>query len=67
MPERWTDIIAAVAAAAGVAYMIWEIGRRQRELQDLCYVLTGEDAHLTLQLEHLVRTGALRPVAVGTA
>jgi hypothetical protein len=60
MFERWTDIVAAAAGAAAVAYMFWEIARRQRRLRDLFYILDGDDAGITLDLERMVRTGALR-------
>jgi hypothetical protein len=59
-----TDIMATVAGAAVVAYMFFEISRRQQALRDLFDVLDGEDAELTTELERLVETGALQPFAV---
>jgi hypothetical protein len=58
-----TDIMATVAGAAVVAYMFFEISRRQQALRDLFDVLDGEDAELTTELERLVETGALQPFA----
>ena len=58
-----TDIMATVAGAAVVAYMFFEISRRQQALRDLFDVLDGEDAELTTELERLVDTGALQPFA----
>ena len=60
----WTDILASVAGAAGVALVFWEIARRQRKLRDLFDVLDGDDAKLTDDLEHLVASGALRPITI---
>ena len=58
-----TDIMATVAGAAVVAYMFFEISRRQQALRDLFDVLDGEDAELTTEMERLVETGALQPFA----
>jgi hypothetical protein len=67
MFESPTDIVTAGAAAAAVAYLFFEITRRQRKLRDLIDVLDSEDAALTLDLEGLVRTGALRPLTASGA
>jgi hypothetical protein len=63
--ENWglTDIMATAAGAVAVAYMFFEISRRQQALRDLFNVLDGEDAGLTAELERLVETGALQPFA----
>jgi hypothetical protein len=63
MFERWTDVVAAAAGAMAVAYVFWEIARRQRQLRDLFYILDGDDAGITLDLEHMVQIGAVRPLA----
>jgi hypothetical protein len=59
--DRWTDILAALAAAAAVVYAASEIARRRRKLQELFYILSGEDATLTMDLENLVQSRALHP------
>jgi hypothetical protein len=67
MFERWTDVLSAVAGAAAIGYMVYEIGRRQRKLRDIFHVLDDEDALMTERLEELVRTGAVRPFAAAAA
>ncbi|HXW31095.1 MAG TPA: hypothetical protein VEK55_17170 [Xanthobacteraceae bacterium] len=62
MFESWTDVAAAVGTAAVVAYMFYEIARRQKKLRDLINVLDDEDRQLTEELEELVRIGRLRPM-----
>lgn len=57
----WTDVVAGVATAAAVGYMIYEVDRRQRKLRDLFYVLDGDDRAVFDQLEEMVRTGQLTP------
>jgi hypothetical protein len=65
MLERYfgtlTDVIAAVAAAAALAYLCYELKRRQDKLRDLFYVLGPDSALMTEHLEALVERGALRP------
>jgi hypothetical protein len=63
MFERWTDIIGGLGLAAGVAYVMWEIGRRQKQLRELFDVLDGDDASITSSLEDLVGSGKLKPFA----
>jgi hypothetical protein len=63
MFESWTDVTAAVGTAAVVAYLLYEIARRQKKLRDLINVLDDEDRQLTEELEELVRIGRLRPMA----
>ncbi len=57
----WTDVVAGVAAAAAVAYMVYEVDRRQRKLKDLFYVLDGDDRAVFDRLEEMVQTGRLKP------
>ena len=61
MFERGTDVIAGVVLAVGVAYLVYEVDRRQKKLRDVFYVLEGEDAAIFDQLEEMVRTGLLAP------
>ena len=61
MFERGTDVIAGVVLAVGVAYLVYEVDRRQKKLRDVFYVLEGEDAAIFDQLEEMVRTGLLTP------
>jgi hypothetical protein len=61
MFERWTDVMAGVIAAVGLAFLVYEVDRRQRKLRDVFYVLEGEDAAIFDQLEDMVRTGLLTP------
>ena len=67
MFESPTDIVSAGAAAAAVAYLFFEIWRRQQKLRDLIDVLDSEDAALTSDLEGLVRRGVLKPFAASGA
>lgn len=62
MFESWTDVAAAVGTAAVVAYVFYEIARRQKKLRDLINVLDDQDRKLTEELEELVRIGRLRPM-----
>ena len=57
----FTDVLTAVAAAAALAYLFYEVKRRQDRLRDLFYVLGPDSAPMTEHLEALVRRGALRP------
>ncbi len=63
MFEQWslTDILAGIAGVVVVAYMGFELSRRQRRLRSLFNVLDGADATLTRELSELVDSGALRP------
>jgi len=63
MFESWTDVTAAVGTAAVVAYLFYEIARRQKKLRDPINVLDHDDRQLTEELEELVRIGRLRPMA----
>ena len=61
MFERWTDVVMGVVLAIGVAYVAYEVDRRQKKLREIFYVLDGEDRAIFDQLEEMVRTGALTP------
>jgi hypothetical protein len=67
MEQRWTDIFAALSAAGVVFYMLFEIRQRQRKLRALFGVLSEEDVALTLDLERMVRTGGLKPLAAAVS
>jgi hypothetical protein len=69
MFEQWslTDVLAAVAGAAAVTYLGFELSRRQRKLRELFNVLDGADASLTHELSSLVDSGALRPYSAVAA
>ena len=69
MFEQWsvTDVLAAAAGAIAVAYMGFEVSRRQRKLHDLFNVLDGASAELTRELSELVASGALRPYSTVAA
>jgi len=47
--------------------MVFEIARRQRKLRAIFGVLSEEDVQLTLDLERMVRTGVLKPLAASAA
>ena len=47
--------------AIGVAYVAYEVDRRQKKLREIFYVLDGEDRAIFDQLEDMVRTGVLTP------
>ena len=61
MFERWTDVVMGFVLAIGVAYVAYEVDRRQKKLRQIFYVLEGEDRAIFDQLEGMVRTGALTP------
>jgi hypothetical protein len=67
--EQWslTDVLAGVAGVVAVAYMGFELSRRQRKLRNLFNVLDGADATLTRELSDLVDSGALQPYSVVAA
>ena len=69
MFEQWslTDVLAGVAGVVVVAYMGFELSRRQRKLRALFNVLEGAEATLTRELSDLVDSGALRPYSAATA
>ena len=58
----WTDVMAGVAAFAVVAYLVYEVDRRQKKLKDLFYVLGPDSAVMTDHLEELVRRGMIKPL-----
>ena len=66
MFDRVTEVISLVLGALAVAYLVYEIDRRQRQLHDLWDVLDGEDAILTASLEDMVESGELLPYAGAT-
>jgi len=64
--ERWTltEVLAVGAAALAVAYMMFEVSRRQRHLREVVNLIEGRDAVLTRELEELVSSGALQSYRV---
>ena len=60
---RWTlgDIMAGLAGAAALAYLFYEIRKRQAQLRELINVLHDDDIALTQELELLVAEGKLLP------
>ena len=62
MFERWTDVLAGLATAAVVAFVGWQIARRQKQLLDLMDMIGDHDRAMADDLEELVRTGKLRPM-----
>ena len=62
MFERWTDVLAALATAAAVAFLGWQIARRQKHLRELMDMIGDEDFPIANELEEMVRTGKLRPM-----
>ena len=69
MFEQWslTDVLAGVAGIVAVAYVGFELKRRQRRLRALFNVLEGAEAALTRELSDLVESGALRPYSAVAA
>jgi len=61
MFERWTDVVMGFVLAIGVAYVAYEVDRRQKKLREIFYVLEGEDRAIFDQLEEMVRTGEITP------
>ena len=66
MPERWTDYVALFMSALALGYMVYEIDRRRRKLQEVFDVLDADDARITAGLEDMVASGELRPYAGAT-
>ena len=66
MFDRVTEVISLVLGALAVAYLVYEIDRRQRKLHELWDVLDGEDAIITNTLEDMVERGELLPYAGAT-
>ena len=62
MFERWTDVLAGLATAAAMTFVIWQIARRQKQLRELMDMLGDEDRMVADELEEMVRTGKLRPM-----
>jgi len=61
MFERVTDVVMGAVLAVGVAYLFYEVDRRQKRLREVFYVLEGEDRAIFDQLEEMVRAGVLTP------
>jgi hypothetical protein len=57
--ENWTDVVAGLATAGAVAYTIFAINQRQRQLKELLNVLDGHDAALSRRLDQLIQEGLL--------
>jgi len=66
MPERFSDFVSIFLGALAIGYIVYEIGRRQRELHDVWDVLGGEDAEITAGLIGMVESGELQPYAEAT-
>jgi hypothetical protein len=62
MFERWTDVLAGLATAAVLAFVGWQIARRQKQLRELMDMIGDEDRAIVDELEEMVRTGKLRPM-----
>ncbi len=58
---RWTEAIMGVVLAVGVAYVGYEVNRRQKKLREIFCVLEGEDRAIFDQLEEMVNSGILKP------
>ena len=69
MFEQWTltDFMAGAAGVVAVAYVGFEVSRRQNKLRELFNVLDGADAILTRELSDLVDSGVLHPYSVVAA
>ena len=63
MLDRFGEAISVVLGALALAYLVYEIDRRQRKLHDIWDVLDGEDAIITGTLEDMVEKGELKPYA----
>ena len=64
MFEQWslTDVLAGTAGIVAVAYVGFELSRRQRKLRNLFNVLDGADATLTPGAERPGRFGGVAAV-----
>lgn len=58
---RWTEAVMGLVLAIGVAYVGYEVNRRQKKLREIFYVLEGEDRAIFEQLEEMVNSGVLKP------
>ncbi len=61
MFERWTDVVGGAVVAIGIAYIAYEVDRRQKKLREVFYLLEGEDRAIFDELEEMARTGLLTP------
>ena len=59
MLDRLGEAVSVVLGALAIAYLVYEIDRRQWKLHDLWDVLDGEDAVITNTLEDMVERGEL--------
>jgi len=59
--QRWTEVVMGAVLAIGLAYVGYEVNRRQKKLREIFYVLEGEDRAIFDQLEEMVNSGVLKP------
>ncbi len=59
MFDAFSDVVAGIASIGAVAYVLYEMDRRKKQLRDLISVLDADDAKLSRQLEEMAKTGQL--------
>jgi hypothetical protein len=61
MLDRFGEAVSVVLGALALAYLVYEIDRRQRKLRALFHVLDGEEANILADLSSMVESGELQP------
>ena len=59
--EKVSEVVGVLFAAVMVAAVGFEISRRRKKLREVYDVLDSETKHIALELEQMVRSGALQP------
>jgi hypothetical protein len=65
MLDRLGEVVSVILGALALGYLIYEIDKRKRKLNDLFYVLNGEDADISAELTGMVERGELQPYVRG--
>ncbi len=59
--DKVSEVVGVLFAAAMVAAVGFEISRRRKKLREVYDVLDSETKHIAVELEQMVRSGALKP------
>jgi hypothetical protein len=61
MFETFSDAFLGLVSLVAVTYIGTELVKHNRIMKDMIYILDGEDAKLTAELEELARVGLIVP------